>query len=102
MEGPYTIGEFTDNSCEIKLTRKDQEVFQLDNPDVLLEIRPKYDEYGAFYSAKGRQWDIWYRSDDADGQSGVEFAMRYPVQAVRGLLARPWRADFGFDPNEED
>ena len=102
MEGSYTIGEFIDNCCEIKLASQDLEFFQLDNTDVLLEIRPKQDEYGVFYTAKGRQWDIWCRADEADRQGGVAFATQDPVQAVRGLLARNWRADFGFDPAEDD
>jgi hypothetical protein len=102
MEDSYSVGEFTDNCCEIQLAKQDLDIFQLDNVNVLLEVRPKQDEYGVFYTAKGRQWDIWCRADEADTRGGAAFAMRDPVQAVRGLLARNWRADFGFDPDEDD
>ena len=102
MDIPYSIGDFIDNCCEIKLASQDLEVFKLDDVSVLLEVRPKQDEFGVFYTAKGRQWDIWCRADDADRRGGTAFAMQDPVQAVRDLLGRGWRADFGFDPNEED
>jgi hypothetical protein len=98
----YSVGKFTDNCCEIQLAAQDVRMFQLDNPNILLEVRPKQDEYGVFYTAKGRQWDIWCRADDGEGQGGMAFAMRDPVQAVRSLLARRWRADFGFDPDGDD
>ena len=101
MEASYIIGEFIDNCCEIKLASQDVEIFQLDNADVLLEVRHRLDEYGVFYSAKGNQWDLWSRADDADRRGGAAFATQEPVQAVRALLARKWRADFGFDPDEE-
>ena len=102
MKPSVTIGEFNDNCCDIQLSKEDMDVFKLDIVEVLLEVRPKGDEYGVFYTAKGRQWDIWCRADDIDYQGGAAFAMRDPVQAVRALLARKWRADFGFDPDEED
>ena len=102
MEGSYDVGEFSDNCCEIQLVKEDLKIFQLDNVNVLLEVRPKQNEYGVFYTAKGRQWDIWCRADESDSQGGAAFALRDPVKAVRGLLARSWRADFGFDPAEDD
>ena len=102
MEDTYSVGEFTDNCFEIQLAKKDLEILKLDNVSVLLEVRQKQNEYGVFYTAKGHQWDIWCRPDDADSQGGAVFAMQQPVQAARDLLSRSWRADFGFDPNEED
>jgi hypothetical protein len=95
-----SVGKFIDNCCEIRLTAQDVQIFHLDNPDILLEVRPNQDEYGAYYTAKGRQWDIWCRAEECQGNTA--FAMRDPIQAVRDLLARKWRADFDFNPDEDD
>jgi len=100
MKSSYNVGAFINNCCEIQLASQDLDIFKLDHVNVLLEVRPTQDEYGVFYTAKGHQWDIWCRTDDADCRSGAAFAMQEPVQAVCGLLARNWRADFGFDPND--
>ena len=100
MKSSYSVGAFIDNCCEIQLASQDLDIFKLDHVNVLLEVRPKQGEYGVFYTAKGQQWDIWCRNDDADCHGGAELAMQEPVQAVRGLLGRSWRADFGFDPND--
>jgi NADH:ubiquinone oxidoreductase subunit B-like Fe-S oxidoreductase len=102
MKSSVIIGEFVDNCCDLQLAKGDMEVFKLDTVDVLLEVHPKLDGYGVFYTAKGRQWDIWCHAGDVDYQGGAAFAMRNPLQAVRGLLARKWRADFGFNPDEEE
>lgn len=94
--------EFVDNCCEIKLSREDVKNLALDRPCVLLELRPSQDSYGVFYAAKGREWDIWCHPGDWDNPGGVTFARERPIDAARELLKRSWRADFGFDPNEED
>jgi hypothetical protein len=98
----YCVGKLVDNCCEIRLSAQDVQIFQLDNPNILLEVRPNQDEYGVYYTAKGRQWDIWCRADDGEGQGRIAFAVREPILAVRGLLGRRWRADFGFNPDEDD
>ena len=100
MKSTSCVGTFINNCCEIQLASQDLDIFKLDHVNVLLEVRPKQGEYGVYYTAKGHQWDIWCRNDDADCHGGAAFAMQEPVQAVRGLLGRNWRADFGFDPDD--
>lgn len=94
--------EFVDECCELELPGQDFESLELDRPSILVELRPGQDAYGVFYAAKGREWDIWCHPDDADNPGGVAFARGDPVDAARRLLKRSWRADFGFDPDEDD
>ena len=102
MDDIRDAGEFLENCCEIRLAKSDLGTFGLDNTHVLLEVRPRSDEYGIFYTAKGNQWDLWYRPDEAPGQgSGVAFAMGDPIRAACELLARKWRPDFDYDPEED-
>lgn len=94
--------EFIDNCCEFELSDNDVKDLVLDRPNILLELRPSQNTYGVFYSARGREWDIWCHPGDWDNPGGVAFARKKPLDAARELLKRSWRADFGFDPEEED
>lgn len=96
------VSEFADNCCDIELETEDLALLKIDNCNVLLELDPPRDSYGVFYSAKGRQWDIWCHPGDVDNLGGVTFAAREPLKAARQLLMRNWRADFEFDPSEDD
>ncbi len=97
------VGELQDDCFEIELTKDDLETLKLDESYVLLELRHYRNEYGVYYTAKGRQWDL--RSDPEEAvehDKGVSFAMRDPIGAAVELLSRKWRPDFDYDPDEED
>jgi hypothetical protein len=97
------VGELKDNCFDIQLAKGDLALFRLDNGYILLELRPDRNDYGAFYTAKGRQWDLWSDPEEsADQAVGVSFAVREPVKAAVELLSRRWRPDFDYDPDEED
>ncbi len=97
------IGRFEDGCLDIRLSTDDVERFMLDNPEILLELRPGRDEYGIFYTAKGRQWDVWADPEEPDEQKrGTAYAMREPIQAACELLAADCRPDFRYDPSEDD
>lgn len=98
------VGQFEDSCFEIQLADDDLRLLKLDSHYVLLELRPQRNEYGAFYSAKGRQWDVWSDpTEEGIGRDrGVPFAMRDPVKAAVELLERQWRPDFDYDPTENE
>ena len=103
MSTTRSAGPFQDNCYEIRLTGEDLERFGLDTDEVLLELRPKRGEYGVFYNAKGRQWDVWYDPEDEDApRRAIAFALEDPITAACELLAREWRPDFAYDPDAED
>ena len=98
-----TIGKFEDGCLDIRLSQDDVERFKLDNPDILLEMRPASDKYGIFYTAKGRQWDVWADPEEPDEHKrGTAYAMREPIQAACELLAADCRPDLRYDPDEDD
>lgn len=98
-----TVGELNDNCFDIQLAQADLAQLKLDNGYVLLELRPERNDYGAFYTAKGRQWDLWSDPEESPDQAaGTSFAEREPVKAAVELLSRTWRPDFDYDPDEED
>ena len=98
-----TAGDFKDNCFEIQLAEGDLALLKLDKSYILLELRPDRNDYGAFYTAKGREWDLWSDPEEsADQAAGASFAAREPVKAAVELLSRRWRPDFDYDPDEED
>jgi hypothetical protein len=103
VRGERTVGELKDNCFEIKLADGDVGLLKLDHGSILLELRPDRNEYGVFYVAKGREWDLWSDPEEsADQAAGASFAKRDPATAAVELLSRRWRPDFDYDPNEED
>lgn len=93
---------FFDDCCELRLSESDVMQFSLDRAEILIELRPGQDAFGVFYAARGREWDIWSHPGDEDRAGGAAEAMQDPVAAARRLLGRRWRADFDFDPSEDD
>jgi hypothetical protein len=101
MTDARKVGPFEDNCCEIQLSENDRASFELDESRILLELRPHSGLYGVFYSAKGRQWDVW--SDlNATEVRGIQHAVRDPAGAACELLSHEWRPDFEYDPDADD
>ena len=63
MKSTYSVGAFINNCCEIQLASQDLDIFKLDHVNVLLEVRPKQDEYGVFYGSDAILVQLLLRAD---------------------------------------
>jgi hypothetical protein len=102
MDQERRITEHDQNCYSIELAKADRETFQIDNSTVLLELRPETGLYGAFYTAKGLQWDVWSDEAQEDERQYIAYAVRDPVQAACELLNYHLRRDFQYDPEENE
>jgi hypothetical protein len=99
------LSELQDRCYDIHLNVGDLEQLKIDDTYVLLELRPESNRYGVFYSAKGRQWDLWSDPDGLENPAkpkrDISFAMQDPIAAAFELLGQEWRPDFLYNEEED-